>query len=156
MEKELCCQHAEPKRIRLGAPRQNPIFIRLYLRTWGKSCYIQKEEAVNRCPNILSTTYRVYNYRMCLLYALVCKGCAFHILFSYIIMKLRHETNCWSWFWVYNSNQKWKILKIRKKNFFFHFFWFLDSLQCVNQTKYLKLAHFLKIRNIKLLKNWKN
>ena len=30
---------------------------------------------------------------MCLLYALVCKGCAFHILFMYIIMKIRHETN---------------------------------------------------------------
>ena len=95
-------------------------------------------------------------------YALVCKGHACYRLFSYIIIKLRHGTNCWSWFWVYNSNQKWKILKIRKKKnsvffwkIFFLLFWFLDSFQCINQTKYLKLAHFLKIRNIKLSKNWK-
>ena len=59
------------------------------------------------------------NCRLCLLYALVCKGCAFHKLFSYIIMKLRHETNCWSWFWVYNSNQKWKILKMIFFSIFF-------------------------------------
>ena len=55
-------------------------------------------------------------------YALVCKGHACYRLFSYIIIKLRHGTNCWSWFWVYNSNQKWKILKIVKKNFFAIFF----------------------------------
>ena len=47
-------------------------------------------------------------------YALVCKEYACHILFSYIIMKLRHETNCWSLFWVYKFNQKWKNLKIQK------------------------------------------
>ena len=50
--------------------------------------------------------YRVSNYRVDLLYALVCKGHACHILFSHIITKLRHETNCLSWFWVYKSNQK--------------------------------------------------
>ena len=70
----------------------------------------------------LDTIYRVSNYRVCLLYALVCKGCAYHILFSHIIIKIRHETNCWSWFWVYKSDQKWKILKNTKKNFFCCFF----------------------------------
>ena len=74
--------------------------------------------------HIITTTksYRVTNYRVCLLYALVCKGCAYHILFSHIIMKIRHETNCWSWFWVYKSDQKRKNLKNTKKNFFFAFF----------------------------------
>ena len=76
----------------------------------------------NKSVILLNTTYRVSNYRVSLLYALVCKGCAYHILFSLIIMKLRHETNCLSWFWVYKSNQKWKILKIQKKNFFCYFF----------------------------------
>ena len=65
-----------------------------------------------------STTYRVSNYRVGLLYALVCKGHTCHILFSYIIMKYRHETNCWSWFWVYKPDQKWKILNIQKNYFF--------------------------------------
>ena len=51
----------------------------------------------------------------------MCKGHACHILFSYIIMKSRHETNCWSWFWVYKFDQKWKILKIQKKFFFLYF-----------------------------------
>ena len=53
-------------------------------------------------------TYRVSNYRVCLLYALVCKGCAMCIshTFLHVIMKIRHETNCWSWFWVYKSDQK--------------------------------------------------
>ena len=98
--------------------------------------------------------YRVSNYRLCLLYALVCKGCAFHKLFSYIIMKLRHETNCWSWFWVYNSNQKWKILKMIfffqfffVKKFFqvFQFFWIFDSLM---------FRIFLKWPNLKYLKKF--
>ena len=53
-----------------------------------------------RLSEHLKIWYRVSNYRVGLLYALVCKGHAFHRLFSYIIMKLRHETNCWSWFWV--------------------------------------------------------
>ena len=67
-------------------------------------------------------TYRVSNHRLDFSYALVCKGHACHILFSYIIMKSRHETNCWSWFWVYKFDQKWKILKIQKKFFFFWIF----------------------------------
>ena len=67
--------------------------------------------------------YRVSNYRVGLLYALLCKGHACHILFSNIILKFRHETNCWSWFWVYKFDQKWKILKIqKKKKFFFQYF----------------------------------
>ena len=53
---------------------------------------------------------------------MVCKEYACHILFSYIIMKLRYETNCWSLFWVYKFNQKWKNLKIQKKKIFFNFF----------------------------------
>ena len=77
---------------------------------------------------------------MCLLYALVCKGCVYHILFSHIIIKIRHETNCWSWFWVYKSDQKWKILKNTKKNFLL-FFWKL----CKGYACHILLSYIIMI-----------
>ena len=52
---------------------------------------------------------------------------------------------------MYNSNQKWKILKMIFYSIFSLFF-ILHSLECTNQIKYFKLGHFKKIRNIKLSK----
>jgi len=96
-------------------------------------------------------------------YALVCKGHACYRLFSYIIIKLRHGTNCWSWFWVYNSNQKWKILKIRKKIFFSFFFWkkffslflIFGQLTVCKSNKIFKTSPFLKNSKHKTVKKLK-
>ena len=108
-------------------------------------------------------TYRVSNYRLGLLYALVCKGHACHILFSNIILKFRHETNCWSWFWVYKFDQKWKILKIQKKIFFFniflkiffHFLKFFGSLVCLILWKRANFKYLIWFKHTKLSKNLK-
>ena len=109
--------------------------------------------------------YRVSNHRLDFSYALVCKGHACHILFSYIIMESRHETNCWLWLWVYKFDQKWKILKIqKKKNFFSIFFWkiffifknFLDRLVCLIFKKRTILKYLIWFIHSKLSKNLKN
>ena len=109
-------------------------------------------------------TYRVSNYRVCLLYALVCKGCAYHILFSHIIMKIRHETNCWSWFWVYKSDQKRKNTKNTKKIFFLHifeknFFCFFLIFRTVKCVKFFKNGLIWNIRfdlyTLNCPKSWK-
>ena len=105
-------------------------------------------------------SYRVSNYKMYLLYALVCKVCAFHKLFSYIIMKIRHETNWWSWFWVFKADQKWKKFKIPKKIFFFQFFWkfffshflFFWQFSVHKSNQIFETSSFLKIWHTKLSK----